>query len=103
MSTIVIDRPLADAVRQTLKAKVPLLGSIHVDETGAQTVHLSGTVNSFYLRQLAVSIAKNVAGVGHVSDGICVVSPDRPRPQADAPIRPHRPRARAHDGHSGGT
>jgi osmotically-inducible protein OsmY len=100
MSTIIIDRSLAEAVQQTLMAKIPQLGSIHVDETGPRTVHLSGTVNSFYLRQLAFSIARHVAGVGHVSDGIRVVYPDRPRPQADATIRSHRRRARVHDGHS---
>jgi hypothetical protein len=51
------------------------LNGVNVDVTGQATIHLSGTVRSFYLRQLAVAIARQNEDVRYVSDGILVTVP----------------------------
>jgi osmotically-inducible protein OsmY len=76
------DHPLACRVRLSLQGQDSRLNGIVVDATGPEIVHLSGQANSFHLRQLAVSIAKHVPGVRHVSDGIQVsTSPPRKKPR----------------------
>jgi osmotically-inducible protein OsmY len=73
------DHSLASRVSLSLQVQDPRLNGI--DATGPEIVHLSGQANSFYLRQLAVSITRHVPGVRHVSDGIQVTSeyPRKPR------------------------
>jgi len=66
------EHPLASRVRRAIHDKNSQLSGVVVDETGPETVHLSGMVSSFYLRQVAVSIARHVPGVRYVSDGIHV-------------------------------
>jgi hypothetical protein len=63
---------LAGEVKLSLVRKCREFGRLSVDATGPETVHLSGPLHSFYLRQLAVVTAKQVAGVRFVSDGIHV-------------------------------
>ena len=73
------DHPLARRVKLSIQSKDPRLDSIAVDITGPEVIHLSGQVNSFHLRQLAVSIARHVPGVRHISDGIRVTTSQYPR------------------------
>lgn len=80
MTTTESEHALAQLVRQSIHAKHRELIGITVDVTGPDTVHLSGQVASYYLRQVAVSIAQQVPGVRYVSDGILVtISRHRPR------------------------
>ena len=66
------DHPLAYRVWLAIHSKDKRLREVVVDVTGHQTIHLSGNVNSFELRQVAVSIARHIPGVQQVSDGIRV-------------------------------
>jgi DNA-binding response OmpR family regulator len=50
--------------------------SVRADGT---TIHLSGRVESFYLRQLAINAAKRVAGVQHVIDKLEVPLARKPK------------------------
>lgn len=74
MNTFSLSEPLAQCVKESIHRRGAHFYRVDVDATGSDTVHLSGEVPSFYLRQVAVSIAKHVAGVRHVSDGIRVRS-----------------------------
>lgn len=71
----VSDLGLVHRVQMAMNQKDQRLTSVVVDATGPEIVHLSGRVRSFHLRQLAVSTARHVAGVRHVSDGIQVPPP----------------------------
>lgn len=71
--------PLADNVQARITQCDQRLREVSVDVTGPGIIHLSGTVRSFYLRQLAVSLSRQMGGVHHVSDGIQVTVPDANR------------------------
>ena len=60
---------LAQLVRQSLLAARPELSQLGIRAQGG-VVRLSGQVQSFYLRQLALMAARRVAGVTHVADDI---------------------------------
>lgn len=49
------------------------------------SVYLAGTVRSYYVRQLAISLAMHVAGVVQVVDEL-KVGPESSRSQCDVPI-----------------
>ena len=61
-----------ERVKSALTVRGKQLASVHVAATAADTVHLSGWLPSFYLRQIAVAAAQHVAGVLYVSDEIHV-------------------------------
>ena len=70
-------RSVADAADADLAKAVQLF--LNANRTGYRriivwaeegTVSLSGSVRSFFLRQMAVVLAKRVAGVRHVVDGL---------------------------------
>lgn len=74
--------PVAEDVQAGIVQCDPRLREVSVDVIGPGIIHLSGSVRSFYLRQLAVSLARQMGGVQYVSDGIHVTVPDanrRPR------------------------
>ena len=75
------DVSLADRVQLAIRRTDPGLRDVIVDGTGPDIVHLSGKVNSFHLRQRAVSVARHIPGVRHLSDGIHVAQshPRKPR------------------------
>ena len=75
------DISLADRVQLAIRRTEPGLNDVVVDVTGPETIHLSGRVNSFHLRQRAVSVARHIPGVRHLSDGIHVAQsqPRKPR------------------------
>lgn len=52
------------------------------------SVYLAGTVRSYYVRQLAISLAMHVAGVVQVVDELKVGS-ESSRSQCDVPIARH--------------
>jgi hypothetical protein len=68
------EQRLPSIVRRSIHDRNPQLSGVVVDATGPETVHLSGNVGSFHLRQVAVSIARHIPGVRYVSDGIHVES-----------------------------
>lgn len=70
-------RPFADTMDAELARAVQLF--LNANRTGYRriivwaergTVSLSGSVRSYFLRQMAVALAKRVAGVRHVVDGL---------------------------------
>lgn len=65
------DGDLARKVSLYLAAARPELGALRVDVQGT-AVRLSGTLRSFYLRQLAVACVGRVAGVHKVIDELDV-------------------------------
>jgi osmotically-inducible protein OsmY len=69
------DNPLGEHVQAGIRQSDPRLKGISVNVTGPDIVYLSGCVQSFYLRQLAVSVARQTEGVRYVSDGIHVATP----------------------------
>jgi hypothetical protein len=74
---------LATRVKLSLAHRNRELGRLTVDATGPETIHLSGALRSFYLRQLAVATAKHVSGVRHVSDGIHVLRVEQKNSSGD--------------------
>jgi hypothetical protein len=58
---------LAGRVRLSLTQRRPEFCKLSVREDNG-TVELSGEISSYYLRQLAITIARHVAGVLHVRD-----------------------------------
>jgi osmotically-inducible protein OsmY len=66
------DQDLAERVMLFLQLKRPELADLMVTADGGE-VRLRGCVDSYYLRQLAISITKRVAGVVRVIDRIEVL------------------------------
>ena len=88
MESVADARSSADVANTELAKKVRLF--LNANRTGFRgvgvwadegTVRLSGSLRSFFLRQMAVALAKRVAGVRHVLDDLEVdleeVSSDR--------------------------
>jgi len=69
---------LEKRVRLFIASTRPGFAQLSVRADGA-TIHLSGQVGSFYLRQLAISAAKRVAGVQQVIDEVEVLHARKPR------------------------
>jgi osmotically-inducible protein OsmY len=67
MDTTQCDEWLAERVKLSLNQRRPEFCKLSV-WADFGTIELSGEIGSFYLRQLAISIAKHVAGVLHVRD-----------------------------------
>ncbi len=65
------ENPLAKRVELSLSGRHGGLGRVQI-RTEGNAVHLSGELDSFYLRQLAISVAQHVAGVGQVVDRLTV-------------------------------
>ena len=65
----ITDAELAKKVRLFLSGNRRGLNQIAVG-TEQGTVTLSGSVGSFFLRQMAISLAKKVTGVRHVVDDL---------------------------------
>jgi hypothetical protein len=80
------EQHLARLVGRSIHNKNPQLSDVVVDVTGPETVHLSGKVSSYHLRQVATSIARHVPGVRFVSDGIHVES-SAPPPKGHAALQ----------------
>jgi osmotically-inducible protein OsmY len=66
------DINLATRVKLFLTAMRSSLSSIAVSTPDDQTIRLTGDVDSFYLRQLAIGGAQRVAGVRKIEDRIRV-------------------------------
>ena len=79
-----VDEDLEKRVKLYLSAKHPELGKLLVWVDGG-SVRLSGSVSSFHVRQLALSITSHVAGVRHIVDDIAV-------PVATNELQKRRPR-----------
>lgn len=71
---------MAARVRIFLAAQhFPSLAKIEIEADG-ETIRLSGWVNSFYERQLAIACCKRVAGVRQVVDNLeCTTRDGNPR------------------------
>ena len=70
----IADKDLARRVKLCLCEKRPEFRKLSVWADSGM-VRLSGEIGSYHLRQLAISIARHVAGVLHVSDDMCVSLP----------------------------
>lgn len=69
-----VDQDLVERVAIFLQMKRPELGNLHV-AANEGVVKLRGPVDSYYLRQLAISVTQHVAGVLDVIDKIKVREP----------------------------
>jgi osmotically-inducible protein OsmY len=63
---------LVQRVSGSLEAKGPVMRGVRVEVSDGETVRLTGTLPTYHLRQVAVSVARRVAGVRHVKDRIQV-------------------------------
>lgn len=91
MYPLVEQSELEQRVKLYLTATRPELAMVRVRAHGS-TVRLSGEVATFYLRQLALSAAKHVAGVQCVDDDIEVAF-TRGQPPCDRSIEDEWPLA----------
>ena len=91
-TTTKCDEWLAERVRLSLNQRRPEFCKLFVWADNG-TVELSGEIGSFYLRQLAISIAKHVAGVLKVRDAMHVpLFLELPKRACEvAAIEPHYP------------
>lgn len=64
-----LDQDLAERVGLFLQMKRPELANLLVSAVDGE-IRLRGSVSSYYLRQLAISVAQHVAGVLRVIDRI---------------------------------
>jgi osmotically-inducible protein OsmY len=68
------ENAVAKRVELSLSGRHDALGRVQIQMEG-DAVHLLGELDSFYLRQLAISLAQRVAGVGKVVDRLTVKEP----------------------------